>query len=236
MSNKAVPAHTQFPYRGISEDCCSLRYLCCYSSSVKMLSFSCKGQHLAPYWQPTCSTIFLSVQFAISLFPLNLTEISTVVFSLCTLYYFWVCFCFFFLIYFVLFYFLEHFNKFLGVFSASAIGMPQHCPDNVSAAISCSKFCRISSYIAVRNSCQEKRVANWFFIEKHRYIYLVCYYKYSSSRLWPGEFQAHWGQWKSGTWLQWNQDFHPDFCLFGELELTMIVDKNPGTTQQFQKK
>lgn len=135
--------------------------------------------------------------------------------------------------YFVLFYFLEHFSKLSGVFSASAIGIAQHCPDNVSAVISCSKYCRISYYIAVRNSCQEKRVSNWFFVEKHGYIYLVCYYKYSSSRLWPGEFQAHWGQWKSGTWLQWSQDFHLDFCLVGELELTMIVDKNPGTTQQF---
>lgn len=144
-----------------------------------------------------------------------------------------LCFISGFVFYFVLFYFLEHFSKFLGVFCVTAIGMVLYCPDNVSAVISCSKYCRISHYITVRSSCQEKRVSDWFFIEKHGYIYLVCYYKYSSSRLWPGEFQAHWGQWKSGTWLQWSQDFHPDFCLFGELELTMIVDKNPGTTQQF---
>lgn len=101
--------------------------------------------------------------------------------------------------------------------------------------ISCSNYSHISPYITVRNSCQEKRVSNWFFffIEKHGFIYLVCYYKYSSSRLWLGEFHAHWGQWKSGTWLQQSQNFHPDFCLFRELELTVIVDKYPGTAQVF---
>lgn len=136
-----------------------------------------------------------------------------------------------FVFYFVLFYFLEYFNEFLGVFSASAIGIAQHCPDNVSTVISCSKYCCISYYIAMHNSCQEKGVSNWFFTEKHGYIYLVCYYKYSFSRLWPGEFQAHWGQWKSVTWLQWRQDFHPSFCLFGELELTVIAEKKPNLEQ-----
>lgn len=42
---------------------------------------------------------FLSIQFVISLFLLNLTEISTEVCSLCTAFYFWVCFLFCFILF-----------------------------------------------------------------------------------------------------------------------------------------
>lgn len=112
----------------------------------------------------------------------------------------------------------------------------------MSTVISCSKHCHISYYIAVCNSwlvVPGKKgldlIFFFFFIEKHGYIYLACYYKYSSSRLWPGEFQACGGQWKFGTWFQWSQDFHWDFWLFGELELTMTVDKNLGKTQHLRK-
>ena len=98
MSNKAVPPHIQFPYQDISEGCCSLRYsavllLQFLKISVKMLLISYQGSiwHLAGNQH---AILFLSIQFAISSFPLNLTEISNVVFSLCTLVYFWVCFLF----------------------------------------------------------------------------------------------------------------------------------------------
>lgn len=102
MCNKVVPSRL---YQDVYlEGCCPLRYsavLLLYSleSSLRMISLSCTGQHLAPYQQSPCNAISLSIQSAISLFHLNFTAISTAVFSLCILFYFWICFLFHFILF-----------------------------------------------------------------------------------------------------------------------------------------
>lgn len=103
MCIKVVPSHLKFLYQDVYlEGCFPLRYsaaLLLYSleSFLRMISLSCTQQHLAPYQQSPCNAIFLSIQSAISLFHLNFIAVSTAVFSLCILFYFWVCFLFHFI-------------------------------------------------------------------------------------------------------------------------------------------